>query len=96
MLNSQVLHCLLRKPCHVVGEFRLKLPSALISFHRARTPVHVTLFEHRFLPGLEKGEPEVVAQGWQKDYMQTAKDKKPLARPFANENVVDRAKTGGS
>ena len=44
---------------------------------------------HRFLSGLQKGEPEVVAQGWQKDYMQTAKEKKPLARPFANENAVD-------
>src|SRR5881227_1096539 len=50
----------------------------------------------RFLSGLEKGKPEVVAQGWQKDYMQTAKDKKPLAHPFANENVVDRARTGRS
>jgi hypothetical protein len=51
---------------------------------------------NRFVSELEKGKPEVVAQGWQKDYMQTAKDKKPLAHPFANENVVDRAKTGGS
>ena len=40
---------------------------------------------HRFLSGLEKGKPDVVAQGWQKDYMQAAKDKKPLAHPFANE-----------
>ena len=39
----------------------------------------------RFLSGLEKEIPEVVAQGWQKDYMQAAKDKKPLAHPFANE-----------
>ncbi|HEU0210267.1 MAG TPA: DUF6065 family protein [Candidatus Udaeobacter sp.] len=43
---------------------------------------------HRFLAGLEKGEPEVVAQGWQKDYMRTAKDKKPLAHPFANETSL--------
>jgi len=49
----------------------------------------------RFLSGLEKGKQEVVAQGWQKDYMQTAKEKKPLAHPFANENVADRARTGG-
>ena len=41
----------------------------------------------RFLSGLEKGKPEVVAQGWQKDYMQNAKDKKPLAHPFANETL---------
>lgn len=40
---------------------------------------------HRFLSGLENGEPEVVAQRWQKDYPQTAKDKKPLAHPFAND-----------
>ncbi len=40
---------------------------------------------HRFLSGLENGEPEVVAQRWQKHYPQTAKDKKPLAHPFAND-----------
>jgi Family of unknown function (DUF6065) len=39
----------------------------------------------RFLSGIEKGKPEIVAQGWQKDYMRTAKDKRPLAHPFANE-----------
>ena len=38
-----------------------------------------------FSQGLEKGKPEVVARGWQKHYMQTAKDKKPLAHPFVNE-----------
>lgn len=46
-----------------------------------------------FILGLERGNPKAVAQGWQKDYMQTAKDKKPLAHPFANENVMDRART---
>jgi hypothetical protein len=40
---------------------------------------------HRFLSGLQKGEPEVVAQGWQKDYMQAAKDKKQLVHPFTNQ-----------
>jgi hypothetical protein len=49
---------------------------------------------NQFLSGLEKGKPEVVAQGWQKDYMQAAKQRKPLAHPFANENAVDRARTG--
>lgn len=40
----------------------------------------------RFLVGLEKEKPHVVAQGWQKDYFQGAKgEKKSLARPFANE-----------
>src|SRR5437879_1182561 len=29
----------------------------------------------RFLLGLGKGKPEIVAQGWQKDYMRTAKTK---------------------
>ena len=43
----------------------------------------------QFLSGLEKRKPEVIAQGWQKDYMQTAKEKKPLAHPFASETVVD-------
>jgi len=38
----------------------------------------------RFLSGLEKGKPEMVAQGWQKDYMQAAKEKKSLAHPFTN------------
>jgi hypothetical protein len=38
----------------------------------------------RFLSGLEKGKPEVIAQGWQKDYMQAAKGKKSLAHPFTN------------
>lgn len=44
-----------------------------------------SLSRDRFLSGFKKGKPEVVAQGWQKDYMRTAKDKKPLAHPFANE-----------
>ena len=44
-----------------------------------------SLSRDRFLSRLEKRKPEVVAQGWQKDYMQAAKDKKPLAHPFANE-----------
>jgi hypothetical protein len=29
----------------------------------------------RFLSGLEKCKPQVVAQGWQKDYVQNAKTK---------------------
>jgi hypothetical protein len=39
----------------------------------------------RFLLDLQKGTPQVLAQGWQKDYMQNANDKKPLAYPFVNE-----------
>jgi uncharacterized protein DUF6065 len=51
----------------------------------------------RFLAGLEKGKPEVVAQGWQKDYMQNAKDKKPVAHPFANEKAsTERERTDGN
>jgi len=51
----------------------------------------------RFLSGLEKGRPEVIAQGWQKDYMRNAKDKKPLAHPFANETSwTERERTDGN
>jgi hypothetical protein len=39
----------------------------------------------RFLWGLAKRKPEVVAQGWQRDYTQAAKDKKALAHPFTNQ-----------
>ena len=42
----------------------------------------------RFLSGIEKGKPEIVAQGWQKDYLRTAKDKRSLAHPFANESLL--------
>jgi hypothetical protein len=40
----------------------------------------------RFLLGLEKEKPHIVAQGWQKEYFQGAKgSKKSLACPVANE-----------
>lgn len=40
----------------------------------------------RFLVGLAKEKPHVVAQGWQKDYFHGAKgEKKSLASPFVNE-----------
>jgi Family of unknown function (DUF6065) len=40
----------------------------------------------RFLLGLEKEKPHIVAQGWQKEYFQGAKgEKQSLARPFVNE-----------
>lgn len=40
----------------------------------------------RFLLGLEKEKPHIVAQGWQKEYFQNAKgEKKSLARPFLDE-----------
>jgi hypothetical protein len=40
----------------------------------------------RFLVGLEKEKPHIVAQGWQKDYFQGAKgEKKSLANPFVDE-----------
>ena len=53
-----------------------------------------SLSRDRFLSRLEKGKPEVVAQGWQKDYMQAAKDKKPVAHPFANETSWTTQKRG--
>jgi hypothetical protein len=40
----------------------------------------------RFLLGLEKEKPHIVAEGWQREYFQGAKgDKKFLAHPFVNE-----------
>jgi hypothetical protein len=40
----------------------------------------------RFLLGLEKQKPHIVAEGWQKEYFKDAKgEKKSLARPFVNE-----------
>jgi hypothetical protein len=40
----------------------------------------------RFLFGLEKEKPHIVAEGWQKEYFQGARgEKKSLARPFVNE-----------
>jgi hypothetical protein len=40
----------------------------------------------RFLLGLEKEKPHIVAEGWQKEYFHAAKgEKKFLARPFSNE-----------
>ncbi len=40
----------------------------------------------RFLVGLEKEKPHIVAQGWQKEYFQGARgEKKTLARPFVND-----------
>jgi hypothetical protein len=40
----------------------------------------------RFLLGLEKEKPHIVAEGWQKDYFHDAKgEKKSLARPFVDE-----------
>ena len=38
-----------------------------------------------FLWALGKQKPQVVAQGWQKEYLRTAKNKKSLAQPFADK-----------
>jgi len=38
-----------------------------------------------FLWALGKRKPKVVAEGWQKDYLQAAKDKKLLAREFVDQ-----------
>ncbi len=41
----------------------------------------------RFLLGLRKEKPPIVAQGWQKEYLHNAKgERKSLAHPFANES----------
>jgi len=52
----------------------------------------------RFLLGLEKEKPHIVAQGWQRDYFQAAKgEKKSLASPFANEiSWMEPEATNGS
>src|SRR6266571_7866733 len=51
----------------------------------------------RFLLDLQKRRPQALAQGWQKDYMQNANDKKPLARPFANEaSWLERERADGN
>lgn len=52
----------------------------------------------RFLQGLEKEKPHIVAQGWQKEYFQTAKgEKKSLAHPFVNEiSWMDPDATNGN
>ena len=42
----------------------------------------------RFLLGLEKGKPEIVAEGWQKEYLREARSKKSLARPFKNNGTT--------
>jgi hypothetical protein len=47
----------------------------------------------RFLFGLHKGKPRVVAQGWQKEYLQTARNKKSLAHPFVDEISWDPPET---
>lgn len=45
-----------------------------------------SLSRERFLLGLDKEKPHIVAQGWQKEYFQNAKGKKKSpARPFVNE-----------
>jgi hypothetical protein len=38
-----------------------------------------------FLWALGKEKPDIVAQGWQKDYMMAAKDKKLLADEFVDK-----------
>jgi hypothetical protein len=52
----------------------------------------------RFLVGLQKEKPHIVAQGWQKEYFQAAKgEKKSLARPFVNEiSWMDPEATNGN
>jgi uncharacterized protein DUF6065 len=40
----------------------------------------------RFLRALDKRKPQALAQGWQKEYLQSAKNKKSIAHPFVNES----------
>jgi hypothetical protein len=41
-----------------------------------------------FLWALAKDKPDVVAQGWQKDYIKAAKDKKVLAGEFVDKREL--------
>lgn len=44
----------------------------------------------QFLSALRRRDPDALARRWQKEYFQTAKDKRPLARPFvARERLFD-------
>lgn len=43
-----------------------------------------------FLWALEKRKPQIVAQGYQKEYLQTAKNKKSLAHPFVDQRQIDQ------
>jgi hypothetical protein len=47
-----------------------------------------------FLWALGKRKPKVVAQGWQKEYLRTAKEKKSLAHPFVDERSRDEQSDG--
>ncbi len=43
-----------------------------------------------FLWALGKQKPQVVAQGWQKEYLQAAKNKKSLACPFVDQRAMNQ------
>jgi hypothetical protein len=44
-----------------------------------------SLSRNRFLLGLQNGEPEVIHQGWQKDYIHAAEDKRLCIASFVNK-----------
>ena len=43
----------------------------------------------RFLLGLDKEKPEIVAEGWQKDYLRAAEAKKSMAHPFVDKRPAE-------
>ena len=49
-----------------------------------------------FLWALGKQKPQVVAQGYQKEYLQTAKNKKSLACPFVDQRLSEHEQPNGS
>jgi hypothetical protein len=50
-----------------------------------------------FLWALEKQKPQVVAQRYQKEYLQAAKNKKSLAHPFVDQRAIEQpTQTNGS
>ena len=49
-----------------------------------------SLSRHRLVLDLARRKPQTLAQGWQKDYVQNAKNKRLLAHPFATETSRDK------
>ena len=48
----------------------------------------------RFLAGLDKEKPEIVAEGWQKDYLRAAKAKNSIAHPFVDKRPAEAKQSG--
>jgi hypothetical protein len=49
-----------------------------------------------FLSGLKTGKPEIVEQGWQKDYVRTARGTKVRIAAFVDRTFGDHKQSGAS